>query len=161
MVLTGTYEHSIDAKNRLAIPAPIRSQIQRSVGAVEGDAVSLYIIPGNEDAGGPCLCMYTESAFERRAAELDESEQDPDEVLDYETMFFSMATRVEIDKQGRIRLPENLISDSDLTSDVVILGVKDHLQIRDRKTWKQYIAQRLKENPGLLRNPRRMMRRHG
>ncbi|WP_432798224.1 division/cell wall cluster transcriptional repressor MraZ [Poriferisphaera sp. WC338] len=159
MVFTGTYEHTIDAKNRLAIPATIRNQILRSVGAGEGNSVALYITPGEAGPGGPSLSIYTEAYFDRRAAELDQSEQDADEILDYEEMFYSMASRVEIDKQGRIRLPESVLAESGLGTDVVLLGVKDHLQIRDRKTWKDYIAQRLKENPGLLRNPRRMMRR--
>ena len=159
LVFTGTYEHSIDAKKRLAIPAPIRAQIQRATGAGEGDAIGLFVIPGETGPDGGSLNIYTEADFEKRADELDQSELDAEELLEYERILFSMAARVEIDKQGRVRLPESLISLASLNSDVVLLGVKDHLEVRDRDAWTQHIRQKLIKNPALLMNPRRMMRR--
>ena len=159
LVFTGTYEHSIDAKNRLAIPAPIRAQIQRAAGAGEGDAIGLFIIPGETGPDGGSLNIYTEADFEKRANELDQSELDAEELLEYERILFSMAARVEIDKQGRVRLPDSLIALASLNSDVVLLGVKDHLEIRDRLAWNNHIKQQLSKNSALLMNPRRMMRR--
>lgn len=154
MVFTGTYEHAIDTKNRLAIPAEIRGQIQRSVGAGEDDAVYLFVTLGE----GQTLALYTEEAFEQRAAELDESQLDADELLAYERLLFSLARRVEIDKQGRIRLPDNLLKRTGLPSDVVLLGVKDHLEIRDRAAWRKHVEQIIRQQPDILMNPRRAMR---
>ncbi|QDU35376.1 Transcriptional regulator MraZ [Poriferisphaera corsica] len=159
MVFTGTYEHSIDAKNRLAIPAPIRAQIQRAAGAGEGDAIALFVIPGELDPEGGSLSIYTESDFEKRAQQLDDSELDADQLLEYERILFSLATRVEIDKQGRVRLPESLIKRANLPSDIVLLGVKDHLEVHSREAWLKRLEERLAQNPALLTNPRRMMRR--
>lgn len=160
MVFTGTYEHAIDAKNRLAIPSDIRSQIQRSLGVDEAEGVSLYVTPEKKRPGGAgeALALYTEPDFERRATQLDSSERDADPMLDYEEILFSLSKRAEIDKQGRIRLPEHLLKRAGLGSDVVLLGVKDRLVIRDRATWYEYLEQRLAQDPDLLMNPRQAMR---
>ncbi|MFA9476931.1 division/cell wall cluster transcriptional repressor MraZ [Phycisphaerales bacterium AB-hyl4] len=154
MVFTGTYEHAIDKKNRLAIPADIRGQIQRSVGAAEGDSVYLYVTLGDDQA----LSLYTEQGFEQRARELDDSELEAGDLLAYERLLFSLARRVELDRQGRVRLPDNLLKQAGLGAEVVLLGVKDHLEVRDRQSWQEYVQQMLKSQPQMLMNPRRAMR---
>ena len=108
---------------------------------------------------GQALCLYTESGFEQRAAELDHSELEPDQLLAYERLMFSLARRVEVDKQGRIRLPENLLKMAKLGSEIVLIGVKDHLEIRDRETWQTHVQQMLMSQPQILMNPRRAMHR--
>ncbi len=149
MLFTGTYEHAIDAKQRLAIPAEIRERLDP-----ERDGEALYVVVGE----GPTLCLYTERGFEKRAEELDHSELDPEDVLIYEQMFFSLARRVEVDKQGRVRLPEQLLSMVDLERDVVLIGVKDHLEVHDREQWYERRRKMLESRPNLLMNPRRAMR---
>ena len=151
MVFTGTYEHSIDVKNRLAIPSDVRNLLQRNLD--ESESIYLFVTLGE----GQALCLYTETGFEHRAAELDHSELDPDQLLAYERLMFSLARRVEIDKQGRVRLPENLIKMANLNTDVVLIGVKDHLEIRDRQTWHTHVKQMLEMQPQILMNPRRAM----
>ena len=74
---------------------------------------------------------------------------------------FSLAGRVEVDRQGRVRLPDNLLKRSRLGSEVVLLGVKDHLEVRDRKDWQVYVEQMLTQEPSVLVNPRRAMRKPG
>lgn len=154
MVFTGTYDHTIDAKSRLAIPSEIRSQIQREAGTGEGDTVYLYVTLGE----GKSLSVYTEKGFEKRAEDLDNSQMDPDRLLEYERLFFSVAQRVELDKQGRIRVPEQLLRRTGLGSEVVLLGVKDHIEVRDRATWYAYLEPKLQQEGDALANPRRAMR---
>lgn len=167
MVFTGTFEHAIDAKNRIAIPSELRSQIRReheSAGGGDGkggkygsgDSPALYVTFGE----GGCLCLYTEAGFEKRAEALDDSPLESEELLAYERYFFSLARRVEMDSAGRVRLPEQLLARTDLGNEVVLIGVKDHLEIRDRTAWENEIEQMLSEKPGLLMNPRRAMRRN-
>ena len=156
LIFTGTYEHAIDSKNRLAIPSSIRYQIQRVAGAGEGDAVFLYVALGE----GRTLCLYTEEGFEQRANDLDQSELDSDQLLMYERLFFSLAKRVELDRQGRVRLPDDLLRRSKLGRRVVLLGVKDHMEIRDRD-WHEYVDQALKQDALATMNPRRAMRKPG
>jgi len=163
LVFTGTYEHSIDSKNRLAIPAEIRALIQadadraataagRSRKAEE--ALELYATLGE----GGLLSLYTPAGFEKRAEELDHSELDPAELLVYESLKYSLSRRLEVDKQGRVRLPEDLLAQAKLGREVVLLGVKDHLQIRDRQTWKEFVENVLATQPGILMNPRLAMK---
>ena len=155
MVLTGTYEHTIDAKHRLAIPAEIRAQVRRPAGGKTDGTTYLYVTLGE----GQALCLYTEEEFQKRSDELDQSDRAPDDVLAYETLFYSLARRVEMDKNGRVRLPEKLLEMAKLDPQVVVLGVKDHLEIRDRAAWAQHVEQTLATMPQILMNPRRAMRR--
>jgi len=155
LVFTGTYEHTIDSKHRVAIPADIRTQLRQNKADRVGDAICLYVTLGE----GQAMCLYTEQEFEKRSNELDDSDRAPEEILAYETLFYSLARRLEMDKNGRIRLPENLLEMAGLGAEVVLLGVKDHLEIRDRAAWKQHVEQALVGGRQVLMNPRRAMRR--
>ncbi len=155
MVFTGTYDHTIDTKNRLAIPAEVRAQIKRSTKAKAGDPVFLYVTLGTDGT----LCLYTEQGYEQRADELDNSEMDAEQLLEYERMFYSLSKLVELDKQGRVTLPADLLTRSQLGSDVVLIGVKDHIEIRDRQAWNEHLQRMLTERPDILMNPRLAMRR--
>jgi len=152
---TGFYEHTIDAKHRLAIPAEIRALVTPPQGAGEkSGAVVFYVTLGEKRS----LCLYPEKEFDKRAAALDDSERDADEVLSYEEVFFGLARRVEMDAQGRVRLPEHLIKMAKLGPEVVLVGSKDHLRIRDRAEWLARI-QRVVDNEEDVLNPRRLLRR--
>lgn len=152
MLFTGTYQHTIDAKNRLAVPSEVRRRLAPEAGPEA--PVFMYVTMGESET----LCLYAERDFEKRAEQLDASEMDSDELLEYERLMFSLAERVELDAQGRVRLPENLLQMSKLGTDVVLIGVKDHLEIRDRSSWQAYVKQKLAANPRILMNPRRAMR---
>lgn len=156
MVFAGTYEHTIDSKNRVAVPSDIRTQVKRRAKVQDGEPVVFYVTLGEDHQA---LCLYTEQDFERLAEALDESERDPSEILPYESVFFSLAHRVEMDGAGRIRLPENLLKMTPLESEIVLLGVKDHLELRDRKVWQEHVQRVLRERPALLMNPRRALRK--
>ena len=154
MVFIGTYEHTIDAKNRLAIPSDVRAQIRAASGADPSDSIGFYVTLGEAKA----LYLYTESGFEQRAVDLIQSDADPDQLLVYERLYFSLTRRVEMDSVGRIRLPENLIKLAALGNDVVLLGVNDHFEIRDREIWYTDMGTLLKDERRLLMDPRRAMR---
>ncbi len=149
LLFTGIYEHAIDAKQRLAIPSDIRDRLNASQ-----DGQAFYVTVGE----GPTLCVYTERGFERRAEELETSELTPDEVLEYEQVLFGLSRRVELDKQGRIRIPEQLLRMADPGKEVILLGAKDHLQVHPR-TWLEQMNDKIAARPELLRNPRRVMRK--
>ncbi|MFN3167676.1 MAG: division/cell wall cluster transcriptional repressor MraZ [Phycisphaeraceae bacterium] len=157
MVFTGTYEHAIDAKHRLAIPSDIRRDLQRGLGTGEGDAVVLYCVLGGTDV----LCLYTEPGYSRLAEELRQSDLDPIDLLEYEEVFYANSKRIEMDSAGRVRLPEHLLKQTGLSGEVVIAGAGDHLKIRDRSAWNARLETVLKDRPNLLVNPRLMLGRGG
>lgn len=181
LVFTGTYDHTIDPKNRLAIPSEVRAQIKRAArlaGVSDGDGGHGGDRSGDGDksggksggkgdgtylyvtlAKGGTLCLYTEQGYGKRAGELDHSEMDPDELMEYERIFYSSSKLVELDKQGRLTLPGDLLSRSGLGTDVVLIGVKDHMEVRDRKAWYEHLERVLKDRPDMLMNPRLAMRK--
>lgn len=153
MVFTGTYEHAIDAKHRLAIPSDIRRELQRGLGAGEGDTVVLYCVLGGADV----LCLYTEPGYQRLADELRQSGADPADLLEYEEIFYANSKRIEMDSAGRVRLPDHLLKQTGLSGEIVLAGAGDHLKIRDRTAWASRLDSVLKDRPSLLVNPRMML----
>jgi MraZ protein len=166
LLFTGTFEHAIDAKQRLAIPSEVRDRINpeadgEALYAMIGQGLPIAVTDDGEQqtgSGSKALCLYTERGFEQRAEQLDHSELPSDDVLMYERMMFPLARRVDLDKQGRVRLPETLLKLAELDKDVVLIGVKDHLEIHDRARWNAYLTQMLNQRPELLRNPRQLMK---
>jgi MraZ protein len=154
VVLTGTFQHTIDKKHRIAIPADVRNRLRWE--AATPDTPIFFMVTLGE---GGTLCIYEESEFEKRAEQLEDSELDTAELLAFEQLMFSLANRCEMDKQGRIRLPDNLLTLAKLGTEVTVIGVKDHLEVKDRQAWNAYVVETLATNPGILMNPRRAMRK--
>lgn len=152
MVFTGTYEHAIDAKRRLAIPSEVRRTVQRALGLGEGDSAVFYCVLGGPDM----LCLYTEPGYHRLFEKLQEAQQDrdPAELLGFEDLFFSQSHRIEMDSAGRVRLPELLLEHTGLSGDVAITGAGDHLKVRDKIAWRAELDKVLTDKPGAFVNPR-------
>ncbi|MCC6579459.1 MAG: hypothetical protein IT440_03400 [Phycisphaeraceae bacterium] len=155
MVLTGIYEHTIDAKHRLAVPSEVRKQLRSEQGSEDAEEIVLF---ATLDQGRQAICLWPRSRFEQRASELDQSQRPASEILPYERMFYAMAAQVEMDKQGRVRLPERLLGQSGLGTEVTVIGVNDHLEVWRREAWDAYMAQMLEQNPWVLMHPREAMR---
>lgn len=125
----GEYEHTIDAKGRMAVPARFRGQLDR--GAVISKGM------------GRCLSVYTLVRWEEKSAVLVEGKTD-EELRDFERRIYPSASEVELDGQGRLVIPAKLRTYAGLSNDVTIAGVRDHLEIWDRQAWQAY-QQRLDE----------------
>jgi MraZ protein len=54
-------------------------------------------------------------------------------------LFYAQAQRVEVDRQGRVRVPQSLARLAALQNEIVLLGVRDHLEIWDSALWRQYL----------------------
>jgi len=121
----GEYEHTIDAKGRIAVPAKYRGQIDR--GAVISKGM------------GTCLSVYTMQRWEEKSAQLEvDSGKDSEELRDFERRIYPSAGDVELDNQGRMVIPARLRSYANLGNDVTVVGVRDHFEIWDRTTWQVY-----------------------
>ncbi len=132
MFLTGTFHRSVDEKFRVGIPKPLREAIESGTGGV------LYVAPGTDGS----LSLYPEEGFSNLAARLGEVSPTARQVRDYTRLFFARACRVELDKQGRIRIPQELAELIGLGRDAVLLGVHDHLELWDQQQWKHYLEDR-------------------
>ena len=119
----GEYEHSVDSKGRVAVPARFRAQMDR--GAVISKGM------------GTCLSVYTLDRWEEKSNEL-VAGKSSDELRDFERRIYPSASEVELDGQGRMLIPVKLRTYATLTGDVTIAGVRDHFEIWDRATWESY-----------------------
>ena len=119
----GEYEHAIDAKGRMAVPAKFRTQMDR--GAVISKGM------------GTCLSVYTMERWEQKSAELI-ADKSSDELRDFERRIYPSASELELDAQGRIIIPVKLRTYANLGTEVTIAGVRDHFEIWDRTAWQTY-----------------------
>lgn len=148
MLFTGEYEHQIDAKQRLAIPSEIR---ERMSAELHGEA--LYIVPG---ANGS-LWLWPELTFERMASALEQSLVPGEDMMDFEELLFPQSRRLEIDKAGRVRIPEQMLAEYGLGETVVILGMRDHLELRDPEKWKSQRQQKLAKQADIILRARQAL----
>lgn len=135
MLLTGTFPRLIDDKGRVAIPKPLRDCLN----PVAEETVALYVAPGTDGS----LSIFPESTFTQQAARLAQSSPNARDVRDYSRLFYAQAVRVELDKQGRVRLPAELVQLAGLSKEAVLLGVQDRLELWDKNRWQDYLAQKL------------------
>lgn len=143
VLLTGQYEHVIDAKQRLAVPAEIRAQWRP-----ERDGAAWYAVPW---VGG-VLRLYTESRFHSLADSRSLSLTPDEDEAELQATLFGLSRRLEMDAAGRIRIPEDLLSLVSLSSgEVALIGAGDRLEIRDRAAWKSSVKDRLASLPDLVR----------
>lgn len=139
--LTGTYEHTIDAKNRLAIPADIRSQwTELTCGT------AWYALPWPTRA----VRLYTQRAFDTRAEQYRNSLTPSPQQAELQVRLFSMARRLEIDSAGRIRLPEDHLRLTGLPREVVLLGAGEWLEVRPRDAWRDALDDVFHDLPDLM-----------
>ena len=128
-MLLGAYEHTIDDKNRLTLPAKFR----------ESFAQDTVVVTRGLDG---CLEVFRGEDWARRV----ESRLAPMDPLSKETrkhqrFVFSGASESELDKQGRVMIPAPLLKHAQLSRDVVVTGMRDHLEIWDREAWARELAE--------------------
>lgn len=148
MIFTGEYEHTIDAKQRVAIPSEVRARMEAA-----GLAPVFYLSPGANKA--PWL--WPESTFDRMAGAMEQSLLPADELLAFDELFFSQSRRLEMDSAGRIRLPERTITEAGLGQTIVILGVKDHLELRDPAQWNALRAEKMAKQGDIMLRARQAL----
>jgi MraZ protein len=122
----GEYEHAIDEKSRLTLPARFRDDLG-------GGVVIAKAIDRNLD-------VYARESWtavvEARLADLDPFARETRELQRY---FFSGAVDAVPDKQGRVLVPPKLAERAGLEREVVVVGVYDHLEIWDRAAWAEHL----------------------
>ena len=127
-MLLGEYEHTIDDKNRLTLPAKFRQEFGEGIVVTRG-------LDG-------CLYAFTRPDW-RRLVEKQLGTLDPlsREGRVMARHFFSAATETELDKQGRVMIPGALVESAGLGREVVVAGVYDHVEIWNRTTWREHLKE--------------------
>ena len=117
--MTGTYEHSIDAKGRLFIPAKLREEL----------GVTFYLAMGVD----ACLAIYPQSTWDRFTEKFSSLPMSQSAAM---RPLFANASKCELDSQGRIVVPQKLRKYAGLEKDAVIIGVNDRAEIWAAGTWR-------------------------
>jgi MraZ protein len=130
MLLTGTFHRSLDDKLRFAIPRPLREAMGSA------DSSVLYLAPGTDGS----LELYGEQAFAKVTGELEHGPRNDREIRAFHRLFYGQVQMVELDKQGRVRLPADLAQLASIDKDIVLLGVRDHIEIWDVQRWECYLG---------------------
>ena len=129
MLLTGTHPRTLDDKKRMALPRRMREQLD--------DPKTLFVTPGPDQ----CLWLYTQAELEQLAAKLDQAPATDAEARVFRRLYFAQTEAVDVDSSGRILIPERLLQFAGLRHEVVLLGVRDHLELWDAQRWQGYLAE--------------------
>jgi MraZ protein len=134
ILLTGEYELTVDVKFRLFVPSKVREQIE-----TDEHGKDFYLIFGVNRI----LNLYPDKYYKRIALAVAPGTAAPDESLAYERVHYALAGRVELDRQGRVLLGEKAIKRAGLKEQVMLIGVRDHLEIWDTEIWAKFLDQNL------------------
>jgi len=124
-LLIGEYQHAIDAKGRLIMPARFREEL--------GDT---FIVTRGLDQ---CLFVYPMDEWRILETRLKSLPMTQGNARAFVRFLFSGATECTLDKQGRILLPSHLREHAGITKDVVIIGVSTRAEIWAREHWQSYV----------------------
>ncbi|RAU99167.1 division/cell wall cluster transcriptional repressor MraZ [Paenibacillus sp. YN15] len=120
----GEYQHAIDEKGRLTIPSKFRDELAPTFVVTRGLDKCLFVYP-----------MEEWKVLEQKLKALPMMKA---EARAFSRMFFSGATECELDKQGRVNIPNNLINHAQLEKDCVIIGVSGKIEIWSKAEWESY-----------------------
>jgi len=123
----GEYQHNIDVKGRMIIPVKFR----------EGLGESFVITRGLDQ----CLFAYPMEEWRILESKLKKLPLTKKDARSFTRFFFSGAVECEVDKQGRINIPQPLRNYSKLEKECVIIGVSNRVEVWSKEIWEDYFTQ--------------------
>ncbi|NLM39172.1 MAG: division/cell wall cluster transcriptional repressor MraZ [Firmicutes bacterium] len=123
----GEYQHTLDAKGRLIVPAKFREELGAGAVLTRGLDHCLFLFPMDEWR-----------LLEEKLKTLPLTKAGARQFVRF---LFSGATECELDKQGRIIVPQNLRDYAQIQKDAVIIGVSTRIEIWSKETWEAYVEE--------------------
>lgn len=142
MLFTGQSDHTIDGKQRLAIPAKHRNQWDP---VRDGSAWICIPWPTGH------LRLYTEATFTSLAKQGEMTLTPDEDLAELQATLFGLAERLEMDSAGRIIIPPQQKKLAGLGDEVTIVGAGDRLEVRAREHWASTTPERFAALPDLVR----------
>ncbi len=130
MFLAGTFELSIDSKNRLSVPFAIRRKLND-----DRDGHALYVVPGRRPN---TLALYPEKHYERLRVDLPADDALSEETFAYRQFEASQSALLDPDGQGRVLIPERLLKRAGIGKEVALIAVRDHLELWNRADFEAF-----------------------
>ncbi len=122
----GEYHHTLDEKGRMSVPVKFRATLATGAVVTRGLDRSLFLYPKDE--------------WQKLAEKLAALPFGQSDTRAFARLMLAGAMEVEVDKSGRVLLPEYLRSYAGLSKDVVVAGLYNRLEIWDEAVWKEYAA---------------------
>jgi MraZ protein len=136
MAFRGTFDYTLDAKNRLTVPARFRSAL----------ADGVVLARGVEK----CVAIWRPDDYDAQtAAALEGRNPLSPEVRQLKRFFAANAHDTELDSAGRVMLPSFLVEHAGLVKDVVVTGAGECLEVWDRDAWNEYNASLIEQVPDI------------
>lgn len=129
----GTYKHTLDAKGRVSVPAKFRT-------GEEGEG--FFVTRGLDG----CLFVYSREEWTKFFDKLSELPSTTNKMArDVLRYFTANVAECDVDKLGRINIPQPLRETAGLLKDVTIIGARNRMEIWDSATWESYNAEQISE----------------
>jgi MraZ protein len=122
--LLGTHSYSLDPKGRVSLPARFRAAFDDG----------LWLTVGQDR----CLYCFPRAEWERRSREVGAFALSDKDGRAFSRLFFSAADEVRLDAQGRVTIPQRLRDAVGINKEVVVLGVRERIEIWDRAEFERY-----------------------
>ncbi len=123
-MFAGEYQHTLDEKGRVTIPARLREEL--------GDR---FVITRGLDR---CLFVYPLSEWAKVEEKLRNLPFTRSDNRAFTRLFFSGAAELEVDRQGRVLIPQNLREYAGIEKEVMIIGVSTRVEVWSEQAWKTY-----------------------
>ena len=120
----GSFAHNLDDKGRLMIPRKMREELGYKV----------YIMKGFEGS----LSLYDESGYQKLVNEFTRLSFNQQKVRDYLRLQFASTYEMDVDKLGRVQLPSALLTKYNISKEVLVLGIGDHIEVWDKAKYEEY-----------------------
>ena len=128
----GEFRHTLDDKGRVAVPAKFRADLAQGAVVTRGLDRALF--------------LYTKDAWEKLAQKISSLPIGTADTRAFARLMLAGAMDVDVDKSGRVTIPEYLRTYAGLKKSVVVMGMYDRMEIWDEESWKTYSSQT--ENAG-------------
>lgn len=124
----GEYEHTIDRKGRLIIPAKFRQALK------DQGSKALFLTRGLDG----CLFLFPEAEWRQAEARFKQIPFTKSEGRKFNRLFFSGAAEVDVDGLGRLLVPKTLKDFAQIKQDVVVVGVSNRIEIWAKEKWQAF-----------------------
>lgn len=121
----GRFEHSVDPKGRVILPARFRDSFTRG-----------GFLTSNQEG---CVALWTPGEFERQSVEMLERSKSDKDGRNVARLWASNSADIEVDKQGRMAVPAHLREFADLTAEVLIIGAIDRIELWNPTRWEERV----------------------
>lgn len=125
-VFVGKYEHTLDSKGRVILPAKFRGPFERGG----------YLAEHREG----CLALWTPEEFDRQLEEVQERASSSRSERNRARLWAASSHEVEVDRQGRMAIPAHLREFASLGSDVLVHGAIDRIELWNPESWEERVV---------------------